>query len=85
MLRHVLKSNNRKIFYKILDESITFIVKNVVEFGAFVDINVGQDGLIHKKKLGGNVNSLRVNQTLKVKVLEKTLKGKKYLIGLAPA
>ena len=60
-------------------------VKNVVEFGAFVDINVGQDGLIHKKKLGGNVNSLRVNQTLKVKVLEKTLKGKKYLIGLAPA
>lgn len=60
-------------------------VKNVVEFGAFVDINVGQDGLIHKKRLGGNANSLRVNQTLKVKVLEKTLKGKKYLIGLAPA
>ena len=59
-------------------------VKNVVQFGAFIDINVGQDGLIHKGKLGGNPNSVKVNQTLKVKVLEKTLKGKKYHINLAP-
>ena len=59
-------------------------VKNVAQFGAFVDINVGQDGLIHKSKLGGNPNSLQVNQTLKVKVLDKNWKGTKYHISLAP-
>ena len=30
-------------------------VRNVVDFGAFVDIGVGQDGLLHKSKMGKKV------------------------------
>ena len=59
-------------------------VKNVVEFGAFVDINVGHDGLIHNSKLGGLYKKLKVNQVLKVKVLDKELRGSRYRIALAP-
>lgn len=28
-------------------------MRNVVHFGAFVDVGLGQDGLIHTSKMGG--------------------------------
>ena len=65
-------------------DMFTGTVKNVVEFGAFVDINVGHDGLIHSSKLGGLYKKLKVNQVLKVKVLDKELRGSRYRIALAP-
>ncbi len=43
-------------------------VRNVVDFGAFVDIGVKQDGLIHVSKLKGQ--RLGVGQVIEVEVLE---------------
>ena len=60
-------------------------VRNIVEFGAFIDINVGADGLIHSSRLKGLLKPLQVNQMLDVKVLSKELRGTKYRISLSPA
>ncbi|NLJ51916.1 MAG: RNA-binding transcriptional accessory protein [Alcaligenaceae bacterium] len=51
------------------------VVSNVAAFGAFVDIGVGQDGLVHISALSDKfVNDpreiVKVGQTVKVKVLE---------------
>lgn len=43
-------------------------VRNVVDFGAFVDIGVKQDGLVHRSKLRGR--SLAVGHVIEVEVLE---------------
>jgi len=59
-------------------------VRNVVDFGAFVDIGVKQDGLIHKSKMGRKVRDpleiLSVGQIVKVRVLE--VDTKRMRIGL---
>lgn len=43
-------------------------VRNVVDFGAFVDIGVKQDGLVHRSQLRGR--QLSVGQVIEVEVLE---------------
>jgi uncharacterized protein len=59
-------------------------VRNVVDFGAFVDIGVKQDGLIHKSKMGTRVRDplevLSVGQIVKVRVLD--VDTKRMRIGL---
>lgn len=56
------------------DMELEGTVRNVVDFGAFVDIGVKQDGLIHKSKMGRRVRDplevLSVGQIVKVRVLE---------------
>ncbi|MFA7484347.1 MAG: S1 RNA-binding domain-containing protein, partial [Vulcanimicrobiota bacterium] len=47
---------------------LTGTVRNVVDFGCFVDIGVKQDGLIHRSKLKGR--QLSVGQVIEVEVLE---------------
>lgn len=32
------------------NETVKGVVRNIVDFGAFVDIGIGQDGLLHKSK-----------------------------------
>ena len=59
-------------------------VKNIVQFGAFIDINVGHDGLLHSSQLK-QYPPLQINQTLNVKVQNKELRGGKYRISLAIA
>lgn len=48
-------------------------VRNVVDFGAFVDIGVKQDGLVHKTKMGRGVRDplqvLSVGQIIEVKII----------------
>jgi uncharacterized protein len=51
------------------------VVTNVVNFGAFVDVGVHQDGLVHISQLANNFVSdpkdiVKVGQVVKVKVLE---------------
>lgn len=51
------------------------VVSNVAAFGAFIDIGVGQDGLVHISALSDKFvkdprEVVRVGQTVKVKVLE---------------
>ena len=48
-------------------------VRNVVDFGAFVDIGVKQDGLVHRSKMGNRrgdpLNVFSIGQIIKVKIL----------------
>ncbi|MGC9321673.1 MAG: helix-hairpin-helix domain-containing protein, partial [Kosmotogaceae bacterium] len=59
-------------------------VRNVVDFGAFVDIGVKQDGLIHKSRMGRRVRDplevLSVGQIVKVRVLD--VDTKRMRVGL---
>ena len=54
---------------------LTGTVRNVIDFGAFVDIGVHQDGLVHVSQISNNFirhasEVLSVGDTVKVKVLE---------------
>ena len=55
-------------------------VRNVVDFGAFVDIGVKQDGLIHRSKLKGK--RLSVGQVVDVEVLEVDERRGRISLGL---
>ncbi len=52
-------------------------VRNVVDFGAFVDIGVKHDGLVHRSEMGKRVTSpmeiVSVGDTIEVKVLKVDL------------
>lgn len=61
---------------------LTGTVRNVVDFGAFVDIGVHEDGLIHISQLGERFvkhpgELLKVGDVLRVKVLEVDMKRKR--------
>ncbi len=55
-------------------------VRNVVDFGAFVDIGVKQDGLVHRSKLRGR--SLSVGQVTEVEILDVDEKRGRISLGL---
>ncbi len=55
------------------------VVRNVVDFGAFIDIGVKQDGLLHRSRLPQNVR-LEVGQVIAVEVL--SLEPERGRIGL---
>jgi uncharacterized protein len=62
------------------------VVTNVTDFGAFVDIGVHQDGLVHLSEISHNyvknpADALNVGQSVRVKVLAVDLKSKR--IGLS--
>ena len=57
---------------------LTGTVRNVVDFGAFVDIGVHQDGLVHISQLASSyvrhpMDVVQVGNIVKVKVLEVDL------------
>lgn len=55
-------------------------VRNVVDFGAFVDIGVKQDGLLHRSQMPrGTV--LQVGQVLEVEILEVDMQRKRISLG----
>ncbi|MDK2953106.1 MAG: protein Tex [Kosmotoga sp.] len=68
------------------DMELEGTVRNVVDFGAFVDIGVKQDGLIHKTRMGKNVYDplevLSVGQIVKVKVLSIDLERERIALEL---
>ena len=64
---------------------ITGTVRNVVDFGAFVDIGVHQDGLVHISEITDRYirhpsEELKVGQVVKVRIKEVDVK--KNRIGL---
>lgn len=66
---------------------VTGQVRNIVEFGAFVDIGVKNDGLIHISKLSNKfIKSVRdvvnIGDVIKVKVTEIDLKKNKVQLSL---
>jgi uncharacterized protein len=63
------------------------VVRNVVDFGAFVDIGVHQDGLVHISQLSDRFvkhpsQVVSVGDTVKVAVLGVDLKRKKISLTM---
>ncbi len=63
------------------------VVTNVTAFGAFVDIGVHQDGLVHKSKMGKKYvkivsELIKVGQRMKVTVLDVDLERKRISLSL---
>ena len=62
-------------------------VRNVIDFGVFVDIGVHQDGLVHISEISANYvkhpsDVLKVGEVVKVKVLGVDVKKKKISLSL---
>jgi protein Tex len=63
------------------------IVTNITNFGAFIDVGVKQDGLVHISQLAdrfvSNPNDVvSLNQTVKVKVLEVDVARKRIQLSM---
>ena len=66
---------------------LTGVVRNVVDFGAFIDIGVHQDGLVHISRITDRFikhpsDVLTVGQSVKVTVLEVDLKKKRIALTM---
>ena len=66
---------------------LTGTVRNVIDFGAFVDIGVHQDGLVHISQISSTFirhpkEVLKVGQVVQVKVLEVDLKKKRIALTM---
>jgi uncharacterized protein len=66
---------------------LTGVVTNVTAFGAFVDIGVHQDGLVHISQLANRFISdpntvVQVNQQVKVTVLEVDIPRKRISLSM---
>jgi len=61
-------------------------VTNVTDFGAFIDVGVGQDGLVHISQIHGSRrhedNPLRVGETIEVFVLGVDLEKRKISLSM---
>ncbi|MBO5669911.1 MAG: helix-hairpin-helix domain-containing protein, partial [Clostridia bacterium] len=66
---------------------LTGVVRNVIDFGAFVDIGVHQDGLVHISQIGGKFikhpsEVLSVGDVVEVKVLDVDVKQKRIALTM---
>jgi protein Tex len=66
------------------------VVTNLTRFGAFVDIGVKQDGLVHISEISHDYitdpsDKLKLNQKLMVKVLEVDLARKRISLSIKQA
>ena len=62
-------------------------VRNVVDFGAFVDIGVKEDGLVHISELSHNyvedpLDVVRVGDVVRVKILNVDAKRKRIALSM---
>ena len=80
-----LRSDIMDINDLVVGMELTGTVRNVIDFGAFIDIGVHQDGLVHISEISDNYvkhpsDVLKVGQVVKVRVLSVDVK--KNRIGL---
>ena len=66
---------------------LTGTVRNVIDFGAFVDIGVHQDGLVHISQISNKyikhpTDVLSVGDVIKVKVLDVNTEKKKISLSI---
>lgn len=69
------------------DMVLTGTVRNVIDFGAFIDIGVHQDGLVHISKLSDSyvlhpMDVVQVGDIVTVKILEVDLKRKRIALTM---
>ena len=66
------------------------VVRNVIDFGAFVDISVHQDGLVHISEISKDFikhpsEALKVGDTVKVKVIGVDVAKKRISLSIKQA
>ena len=66
------------------------IVTNITKFGAFVDIGIKQDGLVHVSRIANRfvkdpAEVLQINQKVQVKVMEIDLERKRIHLSIKDA
>ena len=66
---------------------LTGTVRNVIDFGAFVDIGVHQDGLVHISQLSDKFikhpsQAVKVGDVVKVKILDVDQKKKRISLTM---
>ena len=76
-----------KIEDVIVDSIVPGMVTNLTRFGAFVDIGVKQDGLVHVSEIAHKYISdpnevLKLNQKVQVKVLEVDVARKRIMLSI---
>jgi protein Tex len=74
----------------IIGSEMWGVVTNITNFGAFVDIGVKQDGLVHISELADRFISdpfqvVQINQPVKVKVLEVDMSRKRIALSMKQA
>lgn len=74
----------------VVDMIVPGVVTNLTRFGAFVDIGVKQDGLVHVSEIAHNYitdpsQALKLNQKVVVKVLEVDVARKRISISIKQA
>jgi uncharacterized protein len=60
------------------------VVRNVVDFGAFVDIGVKQDGLLHRSQMPAG-DALSVGDVIEVEVINVDKERGRIALGVADA
>ena len=68
---------------------LTGIVTNITNFGAFVDIGVHQDGLVHISQLSDRfvtapMQVVRLHQYVRVRVVEVDMRRKRIGLSMKP-
>lgn len=71
----VFKSNASDIKDIVVGQIVEGVIRNVVDFGAFVDIGLHNDGFIHKSQIGNffvthPADHLHVGQQIRARVME---------------
>ncbi|MCL2177621.1 MAG: RNA-binding transcriptional accessory protein [Firmicutes bacterium] len=69
------------------DMELTGVVRNVIDFGAFIDIGVGQDGLVHLSQLSNKFikhpsEVVKVGDVVKVKVMDVNLEKQRISLSM---
>lgn len=87
MPKPVFRSDVLKMEDLRVDMEMTGTVRNVVDFGAFVDIGVKQDGLVHISQLADRfvknpMDIVNVGDAVKVKIIDIDLNKKKIALTM---
>lgn len=87
MPKPIFRSDVLKMEDLKLDMIMTGTVRNVVDFGAFVDIGVKQDGLVHISQLSNKfvknpMNVVSVGDEVKVKIIELDIERGKISLSM---
>jgi uncharacterized protein len=78
----ILRSDVLKMEDLVTGMKLKGTVRNVVDFGAFVDIGVKQDGLLHRSQIPRN-QSLGVGDIIEVEILKVEIERGRISLGWA--
>lgn len=80
-------SNVMEISELSVGDELNGVVRNITDFGAFVDIGLHSDGLVHKSQMADNyvghpLDIVSLGQSVKVRVLSIDLENEKISLTM---